>query len=161
MRGTTASGLDLYLRWGGSTIQYVLARANAKESSAPEKWNALFSTRWRELLLHRRGRGQYNRKMAFAIVYSPEAVDHLRALPKRSQVLVLDQVEEQLTHEPILPTRKRKLLRPNPLAPWELRLGDIRVFYEVREEAEPKVIVKAVGVKRHNELWIGEERITL
>jgi len=99
--------------------------------------------------------------MAFAIVYSPEAVDHLELLPKSSQVLVVDQVEEQLAHEPTLPTRKRKVLRPNPIAPWELRLGEIRVFYEVREEPEPEVIVKAIAVKRHNELWIGGEKITL
>jgi mRNA-degrading endonuclease RelE of RelBE toxin-antitoxin system len=98
--------------------------------------------------------------MRFAIVYSPEALDHLRALPKNSQVLVVEQVDEQLTHEPTLATRKRKLLRPNPLAPWELRLGDIRVFYEVQEGPEPEVVVKAVGIKRHNELWIGEEKIT-
>jgi len=99
--------------------------------------------------------------MALAIVYSPEAVDHLRLLPKSNQVLVLDQVDEQLAHQPMLPTRKRKLLRPNPIAPWELRLGDIRVFYEVQEEPVPRVIVKAVAIKRHNELWIGGERIEL
>ena len=99
--------------------------------------------------------------MAFAIIYSPEAVDHLRSLPKSSQVLVVDEVDEQLVHQPTLPTRKRKLLRPNPIAPWELRVGDIRVFYEVQEEPEPQVIVKAVGIKRHNDLWIGEEKIEL
>jgi len=99
--------------------------------------------------------------MAFEIVYSPEAVDHLETLPKTSQVLVVDQVDEQLEHQPTLPNRKRKLLRPNPIAPWELRLGDIRVFYEVQEEPDPVVIIKAVGIKRHDELWIGEERIEL
>ena len=50
--------------------------------------------------------------MEFAIGYSPEAVDHLRLLPKSSQVLVVDQVDEHLAHQPTLPTRKRKLLRP-------------------------------------------------
>ena len=34
--------------------------------------------------------------MAFSIIYSPEAVDHLAALPKDSQKLVLDEVERQL-----------------------------------------------------------------
>jgi hypothetical protein len=63
--------------------------------------------------------------------------------------------------QPTLATRKRKVLRPNPIAPWELRLGDIRVFYEVQEEPKPLVIVKAVAIKRHNELWIGDERIEL
>ena len=99
--------------------------------------------------------------MVFAIIYSPEAVDHLRSLPKNDQVLVLDEVDEQLAHQPMLPTRKRKLLRPNGIAPWELRLGDIRVFYGVQEQPAPQVIVMAVGVKRHNELWIGEEKIEL
>ncbi len=99
--------------------------------------------------------------MPFAIIYSPEAVDHLAALPKASQRLVLNQVEIQLTHEPALPTRKRKVLQPNPVAPWELRLGDLRVFYAVEEQPEHRVIVAAVGFKRHNELWIGKERIDL
>jgi mRNA-degrading endonuclease RelE of RelBE toxin-antitoxin system len=99
--------------------------------------------------------------MAFAIIYSPEAVDHLAALPKATQALILDEVDEQLMHEPKLPTRKRKLLRPNPIAPWELRLGDIRVFYDVEEEPAPLVKIAAVGIKQHNALWIGKERIDL
>ena len=88
-------------------------------------------------------------------------MDHLRALPKASQVLVVDQVDEQLVHAPMLPTRKRKVLRPNPIAPWELRLGDIRVFYEVQEEPALMVVIKAIGIKRHNDLWIGQEQIEL
>ena len=99
--------------------------------------------------------------MAYEIIYSPEAVDHLQALSKNSQVLVLDQVDAQLKHQPTLATRKRKVLRPNPMAPWELRLGDIRVFYEVQQEPDSVVIIKAVGIKRHHELWIGDERIEL
>ena len=99
--------------------------------------------------------------MAFTIIYSPEALDHLQALPKATQTLVVDQVDEQLTHEPKLPTRKRKVLRPNPIAPWELRLADVRVFYDVEEQPERLVKIAAVGIKRHNELWIGKERIDL
>ena len=83
--------------------------------------------------------------MAFGIIYSPEAVDHLKALPKATQARVIDQVEEQLTHEPKLPTRKRKVLRPNPIAPWELRLGDVRVFYDVQDEPAPLVKIAAVA----------------
>jgi mRNA-degrading endonuclease RelE of RelBE toxin-antitoxin system len=69
--------------------------------------------------------------MAFAIVYSPSALDHLAAFSKAEQVLIVDQVEQQLKYEPNLPTLKRKSLRPNPIAPWVLRLGDIRVFYSI------------------------------
>jgi mRNA-degrading endonuclease RelE of RelBE toxin-antitoxin system len=99
--------------------------------------------------------------MLFDIVYSPEAVDHLCALPKADQVLIVDQVEQQLKHEPAAPTRRRKVLRPNPIAPWELRLGDLRVFYAIEEQPEPRVTIAAVGIKRHNGLWIGIERIDL
>jgi mRNA-degrading endonuclease RelE of RelBE toxin-antitoxin system len=100
-------------------------------------------------------------RKTFTIIYSPEAVDHIQALPKVTQTLVVDQVDEQLRHEPMLPTRKRKLLRPNPIAPWELRLGNVRVFYDAQEKPQPLVKIAAVGIKQHNELWIGEERIEL
>ena len=70
-------------------------------------------------------------------------------------------MDEQLASQPTLPTRKRKVLRPNPIAPWELRLGDVRVFYSVDEVPDPCVWVKAIGIKRHNELRIGGERILL
>ena len=96
--------------------------------------------------------------MAFAIIYSPEAVDHLRSLSKYDQVRVLDEVDEQLAREPTLPTRKRKLLRTNTIAPWELRVGDVPVFYEVLEEPEPQVIVKVVEVVPQRTLdWRGED----
>lgn len=100
-------------------------------------------------------------RMAFAIVYSPEAVDHLRALPRALQVLVVNQVDELLAQEPTLPTRKRKLLRPNPIAPWELRLSSVRVFYDLQEEPKRLVKIAAVGNKKHNVLWIGKDRIEL
>lgn len=99
--------------------------------------------------------------MVFKVIYSPEAAEHLAALPKTMQILVVDQVDEQLTQEPKLPTRKRKLLRPNPIAPWELRLGEIRVFYDVREESELMVKIAAIGIKQRDQLWVGKERIDL
>ena len=106
--------------------------------------------------------------MPYVIAYSPEAVEHLMALSKSQQVLVLDQVDEQLTDQATLPTRRRKFLRPNAIPPWELRLGNIRVFYDVEEavatpsESRPAtVVVKAVGIKEHNKLRIGGVEIQL
>jgi mRNA-degrading endonuclease RelE of RelBE toxin-antitoxin system len=108
--------------------------------------------------------------MAATIVYSPEVVDHLAALSKNNQVLVLDQVERMLCEQATVASRKRKCLQPNAIAQWELRLGDLRVFYDVGtehlsegESARSKTVVtiKAVGKKVHNELWIGGERIDL
>ena len=58
-------------------------------------------------------------------------------------------------------TRNRKPMRPNPIAPWELRIGLLRVYYEVKEEAAPIVFVLAVGVKDRNVIRIGGEEVGL
>lgn len=52
-------------------------------------------------------------------------------------------------------------MRPNPLAPWELRAGDRRVYYDVTEEPEGVVLIRAVGVKHRNRVRIGQETIEL
>lgn len=95
--------------------------------------------------------------MAYRIAYSPESEDHLRALAARDRATVLDAVDEQLSHQPAVATRNRKPLRPNPLAPWELRIGDLRAYYDIENEPEPVVHVRAIGIKDHNELRIGGE----
>lgn len=99
--------------------------------------------------------------MKYRIAYSPDSESHLRALAARDRVIVLDAVVEQLAHEPTVETRNRKPMRPNPLAPWELRVGDLRVYYDVSEEPEPVVHIRAVGIKEHNELRIGGESYKL
>ena len=50
--------------------------------------------------------------------------------------LVVSEIRKQLTNEPLVETKNRKLLRENPIAAWELRIGDYRVFYEVNEPAQ-------------------------
>ena len=65
--------------------------------------------------------------MAYVIEYSPETEVHMRWLTKRQQDIVLDTVDRQLLNQPTVETRNRKPMRPNPLAPWELRIGDLRV----------------------------------
>jgi hypothetical protein len=45
-------------------------------------------------------------------------------------------------------------MRPNPLAPWELRVGQLHVYYEVSDD--PASIV-AFGIKVRNRVRIGEE----
>jgi mRNA-degrading endonuclease RelE of RelBE toxin-antitoxin system len=103
-------------------------------------------------------------------VYSPEAEEHLRTFTTRQQAIVLDTVDQQLMYEPTVETRNRKPMRPNPLAPWELRIGDLRVYYDIQPdssdesdavgESEPSqstVLVVAVGVKERNRVRIGGE----
>jgi mRNA-degrading endonuclease RelE of RelBE toxin-antitoxin system len=99
--------------------------------------------------------------LPYHIEYSPDAEDHLRALTARQQATVLDIVDKQLIHQPTVETRNRKPMRPNPIAPWELRIGDLRVYYDVEEEPESVVYIRAVGVKERNRVRIGKEVIEL
>src|SRR5207249_956551 len=56
-------------------------------------------------------------------------------------------------------TRRKKQLRPNPVAPWELRLDRLRVFYSIEKGAKLKVV--AVGHKKHNHLFIQGKKVQL
>jgi mRNA-degrading endonuclease RelE of RelBE toxin-antitoxin system len=93
--------------------------------------------------------------------YSRDAVDHLRLLTVREQRLVLECVDRMLTHDPAVETRNRKPMRPNPLAPWELRIGSIRVYYDIEEKPECIVVILAVGIKERNRVRIGKEVLEL
>jgi mRNA-degrading endonuclease RelE of RelBE toxin-antitoxin system len=73
---------------------------------------------------------------------------------------LLDAIEDQLIYQPGVPTRHRKLLRENPLADWELRVGEYRVFYDIDDEPGI-VMILAIGVKSHNTLRIEGEEIQL
>ena len=97
----------------------------------------------------------------YTIRYSAKAQEHLRALPANQRRRALDGIFKHLRLEPSVQARNRKRMRPNPTAPWELRLGSLRVYYDVGTDSEPTVIVHAVGVKERNRLRIGGEIIDL
>ncbi len=99
--------------------------------------------------------------MPYRIEYSPDAEDHLRTLTARQIAIVLDAVDEQLQYQPLVETRNRKPMRPNPLAPWELRIGTLRVYYDAVEAPEPVVYIRAVEIKEGNRLRIGGQVIDL
>lgn len=99
--------------------------------------------------------------MAYTIEYSPETEGHLRVLTARQRALVFDAVDRQLAHQPTLETRNRRPMRPNPLAPWELRIGNLRVYYDVAEPPEAVVFIRAIGIKRRNRIFIGGEEVQL
>jgi hypothetical protein len=52
-------------------------------------------------------------------------------------------------------------MRPNAVAPWELRTGKLRVYYDFTDEPEPVVYIRAVGIKERNRVRIGGEEIRL
>ena len=98
--------------------------------------------------------------MSFTLRWSPQARDNLTFLATHHRVAAIDGEEEQLKDQPTQPTRNRKQLRENPLATWELRLGDLRIFYNVNDSDQAVEIV-AVGIKEHNRLIIGGAEVNL
>ena len=99
--------------------------------------------------------------MVYRIEYSPDSEDHLRGLTARQRAMVFDAVDLQLAHQPDVETRNRKPMRPNPVAPWELRIGHLRVYYDIEQQPEPKVTVVAVGKKIRNRVIIGNKEVEL
>jgi mRNA-degrading endonuclease RelE of RelBE toxin-antitoxin system len=89
----------------------------------------------------------------FEIGFTESALDDLRHLRKNEQKVILEAIENQLTTQPLTPTRNRKPLRPNDLSAWEARVGAHRLFYDV-DEINFSVTIKAVGWKEHSKLFI-------
>ena len=84
--------------------------------------------------------------MIHEIRFTSEAREHLSALRARERKMVLAGIERALSYEPIRETRNVKMLRPNPLSRYELRVGSFRVFFDVLETAR-EVLILAVGKK--------------
>ena len=100
-------------------------------------------------------------ELVYRVEYSPATAEHLEVLTARQRSIVFDAVEEHLRYQPGVETRNRKPMRPNPVAPWELRIGELRVYYEIGPEPENVVTILAVGVKDRNRVLIGGKEIEL
>jgi mRNA-degrading endonuclease RelE of RelBE toxin-antitoxin system len=91
----------------------------------------------------------------FQITITADAESQLRALPAREQRLLEAAIQARLLHQPTTLTKAVKKLRPNPLAEFELRAGDLRVLYNVEGT---EVVLLVVGRKAGNKLIVaGEE----
>ena len=98
--------------------------------------------------------------MSYQIEFSPESLDHLEKFRKFEQRRITNWIEKQLKNEPLKATRQRKVLRSNLIATRELRIGDFRVYYDV-DEAANVVLIRAIGMKKHNRVFIGGEEADL
>jgi mRNA-degrading endonuclease RelE of RelBE toxin-antitoxin system len=88
----------------------------------------------------------------YRILFSTGVEEELRNIRPFHRNRILDQIEESLTYQPAAPSRNRKLL-VNLLPPWEatsvvweLRSGDVRIFYDV-DEANRVVHIRAIRKK--------------
>ncbi len=99
--------------------------------------------------------------MAYIIEFADCVKMHFKSLTANQRSTIIDSIEKQLIHEPLKETRNRKPLRPNPIAPWELRIGNLRAFYDVTIENSNIVKILAVGYKEGNTLFIAGKAVEL
>jgi mRNA-degrading endonuclease RelE of RelBE toxin-antitoxin system len=93
--------------------------------------------------------------MAFRITITDEAEEQLNALSARERRTLEAAIVARLRDRPTTPTKAIKRLRPNPVAEFELRVGDLRVLYDVEDE---EVILLIIGRKIGSTLVVdGEE----
>jgi len=92
--------------------------------------------------------------MRFAIVLAPEAVEDLRRVKAHVQAAVRAALETHLRHEPRKTSRSRiKRLRGLRRPQYRLRVGEVRVFYDVSATA---VEVLAIVAKSEAEAWLAQ-----
>lgn len=82
--------------------------------------------------------------MRYEIILAPEAVDDLKRLKAHLRGEVKDAIEEHLRYEPTKTSRSRiKRLRGLSKPQYRLRVGEVRVFYDVSvRSVEVLAIVK-------------------
>ena len=88
--------------------------------------------------------------MPFEIVLAPQAVEDLKGLKANIRAAI----ERHLRHEPRKVSRSRiKRLRGVSRPQFRLRVGEVRVFYDVSDRA---VEVLAIVTKSEAESWLAQ-----
>ena len=92
--------------------------------------------------------------MPFAIVLAPEAVDDLRRFKAHARAAIRDALETHLRHEPGKTSRSRiKRLRGLRRPQYRLRVGEVRVFYDI---SAATVEILAIVAKSEAESWLAQ-----
>ncbi len=92
--------------------------------------------------------------MPFEIILAPEAVVDLDGLKANLRATVREGLETHLRHEPAKTSRSRiKRLKKMSQPQYRLRVGDVRVFYDVTEE---RVEVLAIVLKSEATEWLAK-----
>jgi mRNA-degrading endonuclease RelE of RelBE toxin-antitoxin system len=92
-------------------------------------------------------------EMPHRIIITHEAKAQLPQLSARAQRIVDDGIVARLIDQPTRLSRAVKQLRPNPLAAYELRLGDLRILYNV-DQRNDEVTIVLLGRKVGNTLEV-------
>lgn len=94
--------------------------------------------------------------MRYEIVLAPEAVEDLRVLKANVRTATRSAIETHLRYEPGKTSRSRiKRLRGLARPQYRLRIGEVRVFYDVSGST---VEILAVVAKSEAEAWLEKFR---
>jgi mRNA-degrading endonuclease RelE of RelBE toxin-antitoxin system len=92
--------------------------------------------------------------MRFDIILAPEAVEDLKRLKAAVRAVVRDALETHLRHAPTKTSRSRiKRLRGLRRPQYRLRVGEVRVFYDV---SDASVEVLAIVAKSEAQSWLAQ-----
>lgn len=92
--------------------------------------------------------------MAYNIVFTENAIEDFDSLDARQRATVRDAIKGHLTYEPTKESKSRiKRLRDIANPEFRLRVGEIRVFYNVRED---DVVIIGVMPKERSIQWLEE-----
>jgi mRNA interferase RelE/StbE len=93
-------------------------------------------------------------KVPFAIVLAPEAIEDLKRLRANVRADVRSALDAHLRHEPKKMSRSRiKRLRGLRRPQYRLRVGEVRIFYDVTETT---VEVLAIVTKSEALSWLAQ-----
>jgi mRNA interferase RelE/StbE len=97
-------------------------------------------------------------RVRFEIILSPDAGKELAALRAPTRSRVRDGIEVHVRHEPTKLSRSRiKRLRGLDQPQYRLRVGEMRVFYDVTES---EVHVLAVLSKSEAQAWLDDQGVS-
>ena len=92
--------------------------------------------------------------MPFEIVLAPEAVEDFKTLRANVRADIRTALETHLRHEPAKVSRSRiKRLRGLRKPQYRLRVGEVRIFYDVTETT---VEVLAMVAKLEADSWLAQ-----
>jgi len=91
--------------------------------------------------------------LTYILDITDEAKEDLRYYKAYERKIVVNEITIQLPEQPDTETNSRRLLRDNPIARWEWKIGKYHAFYEVDVRGKSVSIV-SVGHKEHNVLFI-------
>lgn len=97
--------------------------------------------------------------MRFQIKLTLSAQGDIAYFEVYTQRIIVAAIRSYLSEDASTESNRRKRLRRNRLAPWELKVDKYRIFYDLEEGRTVKIV--AVGYKEHNNLFIRGREVEL